>query len=468
MTDLAPDIAEPSGLTQVFRLSWPASLTMLNTTIIKFVDGYMVSHVSHESFSAQYIAGMLAFGPEAFALGMLTVVNTFVSQNFGAGRCRRAGLYAWAGIFVALGVAAVMLPLAPLGGVIFRTPLLRHEAALHAKEVMYFRYMIVAAFFTLPARVLEQFFYGVHRSRVVLAVSVLANLFNVLMNYTLIFGHFGAPALGLEGAAIGSLCAWGLQLTVLMAVFLAPEMRRRFGTHMVRAVGRRHCKDLLRVGWPAGMQLANSIICWAIFTAAIVGTCFGKVHAAATTVAMRYLGLSFMPAVGISLATTAIVGKCIGRGRHDLARKRAHSALLIATVYMGACGLAFWLFRYPMVRLLLANVPGRADGQQLEAVVEIAANIMLCAASFQLLDAVGIVYVGALRGAGDTHWPMKTTFILSWTIIIGGGFMMAAFFPHLGSVGPWISASAYVMAMGIFMARRFESGAWRKISLLGR
>jgi len=468
MADLIPDIEQPppqSGMAQVASVSWPASLTMLNTTIIKFVDGYMVSHVGHVEFGAQYAAGMLAFAPEAMALGLLTVVNTFVSQNFGAGRNRRAGLYAWAGMAIALGFATLILPLVGLAGPIFSA--MEHTDALQAQEAMYFRYMIVGIMLTLPARVLEQFFFGIHRSGIVLAVSVIANVVNIGVNYVLIFGKFGMPQMGLEGAAIGSLTAWGLQLAILIVVFLAGPMRRKFATHMVRRLRWRQCKDLIRVGWPAGVQLCNDILCWGLFTTVLVGTYFGEAHLAATTVAMRYIGLSFMPAVGIGVATTAIVGKCIGQGKPDEARRRTHSALLIATVYMGVCGLAFWMLRYPMVRFLLANIPGETVAD-LEGTVEIAANIMLCAAAFQLLDAVGIVYVGALRGAGDTYWAMVTTIIVSWTVIIGGGWLLVVYVPELSSIGPWIAVSIYVMILGILMARRFESGAWRRINLLGK
>ncbi|MDP7636845.1 MAG: MATE family efflux transporter [Phycisphaerae bacterium] len=451
-------------------MSWPASLAMLNTTVIKFVDGLMVSYLGHSEFSAQYASGMLAFAPEAFAMGLLLVVNTYVSQNFGAGRHRRSGQYAWAGIFLALGFATLIVPLVALARPIFSA--LNHSEQLQGLEVMYFRYMILAAFLTLPSRVLEQFFFGIHRPRIVLTISLIANAFNVLANYALIFGRFGLPAMGLEGAAIGSVSAWTLQLVILLVVFVSPRVHRTFGTLFVRSVRRRHCAELLRIGWPAGVQLCNDVLCWGLFTVVLVGTFFGKVHMAATTVAMRYLGLSFMPALGIGIATTALVGRYIGAGRLDLARKRVHQALLVAMIYMGLCGLAFWMFRYPMVRFLLENVPStlaaETRAQEIAATVDIAVKIMLCAAVFQLFDAVGIVYIGALRGAGDVLWPMAVTAILSWGIILGGGYMMVIHLPWLTSIGPWITASAYVMVLGIFMARRFESGAWRRINLLGR
>jgi hypothetical protein len=87
---------------------------------------------------------------------------------------------------------------------------------------------------------------------------------------------------------------------------------------------------------------------------------------------------------------------------------------------------------------------------------------------FQMADAVGIVYTGALRGAGDTRWPGIVTMIYSWTFIVGGGWTLTRFLPGLESLGPWIAAAAYIVTLGITMGLRFESGSWRSIKLLDR
>ncbi len=466
MVETLSDKSQSVGFMRVLRIAWPASLVMLNTTLLRFVDGLMVSHLGHDEFGAQYASGMLSFAPEAFAMGALIVVNTFVSQNLGAGRRRMAARYAWAGMLIGLVFALAQISLLfPSARVIFGW--IGHEPHIQNMETMYFRYMIIAAAFTLPSRALAQFFFGIHRSRVVWVVSLLTNGFNVLANYILIFGKFGAPKLGLQGAAIGSTIAWGLQLAILLVLFLHKTQRRRFSTHMFRTVRWQHCRDLIRVGWPAGVQLGNDILCRGLFTAWIVGTYFGKIHMAATTVAIRYMGLSFMPAVGLGLATTAIVGRHIGNGRPDLVRKSSHISLMIALIYMGICGLCFWLLRYPMANFFLRNVPQQnISAEQVAQTVNIATKVMLCAAVFQLFDAVGIIYIGALRGAGDTIKPMLITLALSWPIVIGGGFIMARYVPQLTSIGPWITASVYVCLLGCMMAWRFESGAWRKIDLL--
>jgi len=465
-----------AGLAQVLRLSWPASLTTLNSTLMKFVDGLMVSRVGHLPFTAHFLAGITSFIPESFLMGMLSVVNTYVSQNLGAGRHERAGQYAWAGLRIAVLAAVVIAPVALLA-----RPMFTYLGSLSAGgvslelvglQVTYFRYMVLAAALTLSIQVLHQFFYGIHRPRIVLAASVIANLFNVACNAVLIYGLLGFPALGLQGAAIGTVISWCLHLAILLSAFLSGPVSRRFATRRPGGVRWRQCGELIRVGWPAGVQLCNDIASWAVFSAVLVGS-FGVAHLTATTAAMRYLHLSFMPAVGMGMATTAMVGRHVGAGRPDLARKRAHVALLVAMTYMGLCGVAFWAFRRPMVAFFVrvapsASLSAAAAGELAGQIVDIGATLMLCAAVFQLFDAVSIIYIGALRGAGDTLWPMIVTVSLSWGVILGGGMLAIRLVPQLGSVGPWIAASAYVIVLGLLIGWRFESGAWRRINLLRR
>ncbi|MHC4982133.1 MAG: MATE family efflux transporter [Planctomycetota bacterium] len=453
------------GFREVLRLSWPASLSMLSHTLIKFVDGYMVSRVGPASFSAQFYGSIMAFVPESFLLGTLVVVNTYVSQNFGAGRLRQCGLYAWAAIVVGLVFSALVAPLAVMGRSIFE--LLQHQEA--GLEGLYFRYMILSIPLTLTIRSTEQFFWGTHRPRVVLFTALIGNIYNIGANYVLIFGKLGFPALGLEGAAIGSVTAWALQLVILFSFFLSPGCRDRYGTGLFKRVRWRQCAEILRVGWPAGLKFLIDIITWNLGIAILAGT-FGQAHRAATTAVMRYMAVSFMPAIGIGIATTAIVGKCIGQKRLDLAKKRARIGVLVAAAYMGLCGLAFWLFRHAMVAFFvkISETPEPEAMVLAEKIIRIGGRIMICAAVFQLFDAVAIVYGGALRGAGDTLWPMLVTAVLSITIIFGGGFLIVTFLPSWQSIGPWVAASIYVIIISLAMSLRFESGIWQRIDLLGR
>jgi len=305
----------------------------------------------------------------------------------------------------------------------------------------------------------------------VLLGALAANLFNVGCNYVLIFGKLGFPAMGLEGAAIGTVLGNVLLLAVLGSAYLSRSMHARYATRLARAMKLSQCAELLRVGWPAGVQFCNDVLSWNVFVAVLVGR-FGTIHLAASTAAMRFMSLSFMPAVGVGVATTALVGRHIGHGRPDIARRRAHAAALAAMAYMTACATAFLVFRHEMVGLF-ANIPHSPDISAAEAraltdkMVAIGGWVMICAAVFQTFDALGIVFMGALRGAGDTFWPMILSAGFSWLLTAGGGAAMVFLVPQLESVGPWMAASAYVIVLGIVLAWRFETGRWRKIDLLG-
>ena len=460
-------LADAAGMRDVLRLALPAALTMLGPVLIRFVDALMVSRLPGEAgpncLYAQGVAAMTVFSAESFFTGVMSVLNTFVGQNLGAGRLDRCGRYAWSAVWASLLPASLLASLAFFAEPIFS--LYGHEPGLRAMEVMYFRYMMVAQFLTLPAAALETFFFGVHRGGIVLLVSVIANLVNIAMNILLVYGMCGFPRLELQGSALASITAWAVRLAILLAAFLSPAVSRRFGTRRNMRPDGGCVKDLLRVGWPAGVSFFNDVLPWTIFQNSIVAF-FGKAHLDATAIAFRYIPLSFMPAVGISVATTAIVGRCIGMGRPDLARRRAHAALRLAMIYMGLCGLAMGLFGEPLMRFFVELEGDPSSAALRGQIVSIGRWVMVCAAFFQLFDAVGIIYSGALRGAGDTRWPMAVLVSLSWSLVVGCGFLAAWAVPSLGSIGPWIVCSVYVVVLGLAMAWRFERGKWEKIRLV--
>jgi MATE family multidrug resistance protein len=468
---------------------------MLNSTLMRFIDGLMVSLLGPDVMGAQFLAGLCSFVPESFATGIVSVVNTYVSQNFGATRFRRCGQYGWAGIFLALLFCAMIMPLAAVARPIFQG-LLHQPPQLVENEVMYFRYMVIAVLVTLTVRPLEQFFYGIHRPGIVLVGSTISQLTNLVLGWLLIFGNSGGKqlswlaglyetwplkhiwfeGLGLRGAALAAIASWTLYLVILLVVFLTFRDWQKFGTRLVRTVNLRQIIDIVRIGWPAGVQFISDLLPWAFFSSWIVAAftsdpVLRAMHIDASVAAMRWMPLSFMPAVGIGVAATALVGRYIGQGRHDLARRRAHAALCAALVYMGLCGIAFLVFRYDMIRIFI-SIPsgqGQTAAQNVAKaadMIRIGGNIMICAAVFQLSDAVGIVFIGALRGAGDTIWPMIFTLILGWGLNVAGAYAMTQVFPQLTSIGPWMAATAYVIILGILVAWRFESGQWEKIDLL--
>jgi len=190
---------------------------------------------------------------------------------------------------------------------------------------------------------------------------------------------------------------------------------------------------------------------------------FGSEHMTAGWAAMRFVHISFMPAVGLSTAATSLVGKHVGEKNLDAAARSAHITVGMAVLWMGACALGFVLFRHELTNVFIDADTAAESAARIRA---IGAGIFICASIFQLLDAVGIVYTGALRGAGDTLFPGIATVVLSWVVIIGGGIVMTRVAPQLESIGPWLAATAYIVLLGIVLAIRFERGGWRKLHLM--
>ncbi len=466
------------GVGEVLKMSIPTAMGMVNSTVMQFVDGLMVAQVrpfGPESLSAQFSAGWLGFVPQALMMGTLTVVNTFVAQNFGAKRYKLCGQYTWAALYLAAAWSVLMLPLAGFAPSIYGA--VGHEPIVQQFEVMYFRYMMIGQFAFLGSRVLEAFFYGTQRPTIVYLVSLLANAVNAVAAFGLIFGKWGLPALGLQGAAIATVIGQCTSLVALGGFFLSGSSARLFDTrHRFRARSGLF-QGLLRIGWPAGVQMCIDVLGWALAITLLVGSVHtvngvpmeeaGTINLTASVVALRYETFAFMPTIGISIAATALAGKYIGQRQVHLVKHRVWAALLLGLTYMGLWGIAFWVWRAPLIRFYLTLEPTHiSGGQMISLITQIGSRVLIVGAIFQIFDAMGIVFTGALRGAGDTLWPMAVTGIMNLVIILGGGYLMLKLFPQLESLGPWLACAAYVIILGPILAARFAAGKWRKIDLL--
>ena len=481
---VTPELAAVKPLQEVWTIAWPTVLTMTSYTIMQFVDKLMVGQVSPQALAAQGNGSMWSFCFLSFALGVLTVVNTYVSQNLGAGTPRHGPKYAWAafwlGTLIWLFVMvpyALSLPWLAAHALpkVFPAFAAGHSPELIVMESGFAQILVFGSIFLLISRGVNQFFFGMHRPRIVTLAAIAGNITNAIGNYILIFGEKGIPgwhipgipglpAHGVYGSAMSTVLGTLVELSIPAMIFLGPKMHAELATRAAWRPGWNTIRDLLKLGWPAGIQWGNELVCWAIFMTILVGA-FGENHMAACSIAFGYMSLSFMPAVGFSVATNALVGKYIGAGKPDIAVARTRLTLIIAMIYMSFCAAMFFIFRRQLVALFL---PLDVSPDQAANIIEIGAKLMICTAVFQTFDAVGVIYTGALRGAGDTVWPGVMTLIYSWTMIVGGGFAIIWLWPELQSVGPWLASAAYIIAYGLTMWRRFASGRWRSIRLLDR
>jgi MATE family multidrug resistance protein len=454
MTTLSPEATETparSPLGELLGLAIPTVAQMASYTVMQFLDTWMLSRLGVNEPTAAGNGGLLAWSVMGFGAGVLFCVNALVSQHFGQKDFRACGRYLWQGVWFALLYALLTSALIPAAPRIFTW--MGHDPALIAAEGTFFRITVGGAAIKLAATAFGQFLLATNRPWIVLASTVCGVLANIGVNYLLIYGNFGFPRLGVAGAAWGTNVGVTVELCILMAVAMRPAMRRTFNT-LDWPFRPASMRTLLGIGLPSGFQIIADIAAWMLFQTWVMGQ-FGTAAMAANTFAFRYLSVSFMPAFGISIAVTALVGRYIGAGKPNVAARRAHLGFAVAAIYMLVCGALYILGRNVLMGLFTRD----------PEVLRLGMIVLVFCGIYQLFDAMYIVYNGALRGAGDTFVPAVTLFVLCWGIMVGGGYAVARMRPQWGVVGPWTMASVYGAILGGFILARFCRGRWQAIRL---
>jgi MATE family multidrug resistance protein len=283
--------------------------------------------------------------------------------------------------------------------------------------------------------------------------SVIGVSCNALAAYVMVFGRFGVSPMGVTGAALAQVIGTFVEMITLVyfamrgpnrAVFNALDWRLRW--HEFRT--------LVNVGVGSGLQFFAEVLAWSLFMNWVMAQ-LGTHEMEAMALMLRYLVVSFLPALGISAAVTALVGRYIGMKRPDLAMHRAHLGFKVTLVYFAACMVVYILGRRPLMEIFTTD----------PEVVRLGMILLIFTAFYQIFDGMFIVYCGALRGAGDTFVPAVVTAGLCWGVMVFGGYCMARLFPQMSVAGPWTAASVYGVALGMFMLIRFQRGRWRAIHL---
>lgn len=439
------------GLREILRLAIPIIASMASATIMGFVDTWLIALVGTTEVAAAMPAGIVAYTLTALPLGITQCVSTFAAQALGRGTPAEGAAFTWQGLYLSLAVGLASFLLWPTAPGFFS--LFGHEPEVVALEVVYFRVRLWGVGFAVATGALSGFFYGIHRPTLPLIAMIIANAVNIVLCYALLFGRLGLPALGLAGAAAAMVLGFVVQTGLLFTVFLSPSCERTFCTRTTARFSWSRMRQLLYIGWPAGLQTALDVLGWGVLIVLLVGR-FGKEQLAASNIAIQYMTISFMPALGLGQALTALVGRYVGEGKLDLAIHRVYEALFLATTYMGLMCVIYTAFRVPFMAFF------NSDPQ----VIQAGSNILLCAAAFQVFDGMGITFAGALRGAGDTHWIAGVTIILLFCVFAPLSLGSVAF-TDLQSLGPWLAGTVNVILLGLALRWRFTRGKWQEINI---
>ncbi len=404
----------------LFRLALPLVVVQLGLMFMGVVDTAMVGRISADALAAVAIASVYFFAASTVGMGCLMALDPVVSQAHGAGdeagiaRGLQRGLLMAA--LVTVPTSLMLLPIATVLSWSGQPPAIVPLAGRYTDLII----PGVLPYFAFLA--LRQTMQAVGSLRPLLIVIVLSNLLNGFLNWTLIYGHFGAPALGVVGSAIATTVSRWVMLLALLAVswpVLAPYLVWRRDTWAAGPIGR-----MFRLGLPIGFQILFE---YGVF--GLVGLLVGRMGSAPLAghqIALNLASITFMVPLGVGTAAAVLVGRSVGQGEPMVARRMATAAVLVGAGFMTTTAVAFiWMPR------LFAQVYS-AD----PAVLAAAAALIPLAGAFQVFDGTQSVALGVLRGVGDTRMPVVINVVGYYLVGLPAGLWLG-YTKRLGAPGLW-------------------------------
>lgn len=424
---------------------------MLGHTFVQFVDNIMVGQLGTAELAAVSLGNSFMFIAMSIGIGFSTAITPLVaeadaSNNFEEGKssfkhglflCTILGFTLFLSVFIAKPLLYFM-----------KQPVEVVELALP--------YLNLVAFSLIPLIIFQafkQFSDGLSLTRYPMYATILANIINVVLNYLLIFGKFGFPELGIVGAAYGTLVSRFIMVVHLWWLLTIKEKSKAYVTSIkLFVLDKLMLKKVISLGYPSAMQMFFEV---AIFTAAIwLSGLLGKNPQAANQIALNLSSMTFMVAMGLSVASMIRVGNQKGLHQFFELRRIAFSLFLLTMILSVCFGIVFFMFHNELPKLYVDYNDAKNLSDNLE-VVSIASKLMIAAAIFQVSDGIQVVVLGALRGLQDVKIPTLITFISYWII----GFPISYFLGKedaYGSFGIWLGLLSGLTVAAILLFIRFN------------
>lgn len=447
LRSFAPSSPDLRGLV---RLAVPVVVVQLATMAMGAVDTIMVGRVSATDLAAVALGNLYFFGIAVFGMGVLYALDPVIAQAVGAkdevGVAR--GVQRGAMLSLALTVLATLL-LVPAGPVLTAldqppdvVPVAAGYALASIPGVLPF-YLFV---------VLRQSLQAIGKVGPIVTTVLAANLANGFLNWVLIYGNLGAPALGAVGSGWGtSVCRWLMTLWLLGLAW--PLLRSSVRPFRPEVLAPAPLVRFLRIGAPIGAQ---QFLEFGVFGAAgLLMGWMGTVAMAAHQVALNMAALAFMIPVGVAQAAAVLVGQAVGREDPPGARRAAGAGLVTGTVFMACTAVVF---------LSAPGLLARAYTDE-AAVVAVAVTLIPIAGLFQVFDGIQVVSAGVLRGVGDTRVPMLVNLVGFWVV----GLPVSAYLGFRTSLGPsgiWWGLAAGIGAVAVLLLARVRARFGRELRRL--
>lgn len=434
-------------LRAILTLGLPLIGGHLAQFVIGLTDTVMLGWYGIEDLAAVTLAHGYFFAIFMFGSGFAMAVMPMVATAAGMGDTQGIRRSTRMGLWLSFAFGLLVLPTMLGSGTLLR--LLGQEGQVADLAASYLRMAGWGLFPALLVMVLKSYLAALERTRVVLWITLMSAATNALVNYVLIFGHWGAPELGALGAAIASVAT---QTVALLAVVLYASRIRK---HMLfRRLWRPDWEMFARVfrlGLPIGLTLLSEVSLFA--ASAFMMGWLGAVPLAAHGIVMTVTSATFMVHLGLSNVATIRTGNAFGRGNRAHMRRGALAVCVLSLAFAICTITAFLVLPDPILALFLDSAdPARPE------VMATGVTLLALAALFQLVDGAQVIALGLLRGVQDTAVPMVVAVLSYWAVGIPASYILG-FRAELGATGIWLGLTCGLACAGTFLMLRFWSRA---------
>lgn len=451
-----PALPIPGGIREMLAIALPMVVSHACDTFMTFTDRLFLSRLGPEVMNAAMGGGMMNMIMISFFMGLIGYSTALVAQYLGAGRknaCPLVTTQAFIFVFIAYGLILLLKPLAISFFHFMHVP-----AEQIGPQTQYFNIVVFGTIMGLLRVALSSYFSGIGRTRIVMAAGLAAMVVNIVMNYVLIFGKLGFPAMGIRGAAYGTLLGGFISIIILFAGYFGIRNRRDFHVGKSFRIYPQIMKKLLYFGYPAGLEFMLTFFAFNLMI--LIFHSMGSVTATATTIMFNWDMVSYVPLVGIEVAVTSLVGRYMGARDIPTAKKAAFSGLKAGAIYSLIILILFIFFP----KLLVDVFRPDRDSAVFEAAVPTAIFMLRVAALYVIGEAAIITFIGVLRGAGDTRWAMRVSVTMHY--LMAGGIFLILKVLRLSPEIAWLAVVLVFMSLSVVFFLRFQSGKWQKIRIV--
>ncbi|WP_295039831.1 MATE family efflux transporter [uncultured Fibrobacter sp.] len=442
----------------VLVVALPMLLSMSFDTLMTFIDRLFLSKLGPAEMNAALGAGAVQLALTMFFTGMISYTTAMVAQRLGGKRrwdCARAFMQA---LYVSLMCVPLLYLTIPLGHVAFGMEHLPADQLQYQKT--YFNILMFGGVINLVRNVAPCFFSGIGETKIVMKAAFVGMLVNVACNFVLIYGMGPIPALGVAGAAYGTLIGNLVSTVILFAKFFGKSCHRRFRTRYAFAFSWPLTQELLKKGIPSGVEIFLNMSAFQLLI--LMFHALGPESATASSVMFNWDMVAYVPLMGLEVASTSLVGRYVGAKDGAAASRSTYSGLKLGWGYSLLMGI-FFIFLPGMLTDIFKPDVAEASAEAI-AIFESARPMsifMLRIATFYIfVEVLLVIYAGALRGAGDTLWVMFACAIMNWCV--AGSLYLVAYVFGLPAHLAWIAVVAVYSTAPVLFWLRWKNGKWRR------